>query len=136
MYTFPALALMFINFRMKVPALVCAILSEIFLLIEEFGFPEEAIDFHYLLGTLYYSLEYILVIVYVLVGERRRNHFIWMLLWVLIVINSIIKCFIEGVYIMRFIFLILYILFYLAAYSPFSWNRRKKDKDLAVPEKA
>ncbi len=119
-----ASSMILVTFRKKIPALALTVTAVLLCLANQFIIPYGGMD--PLWKTLYYMLEYILLIVYILRGnDRNRNSLIWCGLFIVAVIISVYE--IAEVLSMRdLMLLVLYLSFYLVGYSPDKWYEGKK----------
>ncbi len=86
--------------------------------------------------TLYYMLEYILLIVYILIDDdRQRNSLIWCGLFIFSVGYSVYEI-AKFLTFKDLVFLINYLTFYLVGYSPDKWYDRRKTRENTENKKA
>ena len=122
-YACMAAAMILAAFRKKTPALVLVIAAMILCFANQFIPPVNKTDPIY--RTLYYMLEYILLIAYILTGDdQKRNSLLWCGLFIFSVGYSVY----EIAKVLSFkdlVYLIHYLAFYLVGYSPDKWYERK-----------
>ena len=119
-----AVAMICVTFRKKTPALVLTILAVLLCLVNQYILTYGEVDPFY--RTLYYMLEYILLIVYTLVGvDRKRNSLLWCGLFIFAVAYSVYEV-AKILTIKDLMFLIHYLAFYLVGYSPDKWYEQKR----------
>ena len=117
-------AMILINYRKKIPALVLTILATLICLVNQYILTYGDVDPFY--RTLYYMIEYILLIVYIVIrDDQKRNSLIWCGILIFATGYSVYE---VAKYLTDrdVIFLTLYLSFYLVGYSPDKWYKRKK----------
>ena len=125
-YACMAAAMILAAFRKKTPALVLVIAAMILCLVNQFIPPVNKTDPIY--RTLYYMLEYILLLAYILTGDdRKRNSLLWCGLFLFSVGYSVYEV-AKILSLSDLVFLLLYLSFYLVGYSPDKWYERKSIK--------
>ena len=123
-YSCMATAMILITFRKRIPALVLTILALLIMFFNQ-SIPPDG-DMDPIFRTLYYILEYVLLIVYILIrDDQKRNSLIWWGLFILATGYSIFEI-VNYLTIKSLIHLILYLSLYLVGYSPDKWYIRKK----------
>ena len=123
-YSCMATAMILITFRKRIPALVLTILALLIMFFNQYIPPDGDMDPIY--RTLYYILEYVLLIVYILIrDDQKRNSLIWLGLFILATGYSVFEI-VNYLTIRMLIHLILYLALYLVGYSPDKWYKRKK----------
>lgn len=112
------------NFKKKTPALILVIVAVVLCLVNQYLLTYGGVDPFY--RTLYYMLEYILLIAYILVDDsQKKNSLLWCGLFLFSVAYSVYE--VAKILSLRdLVFLILYLSFYLVGYSPNKWYERKK----------
>lgn len=125
-YTSMAAAMILITFRRKTPALILTIFALALCLVNQYVLTYGDVD--PIWRTLYYMLEYILLIAYILVGDRRkRNSLVWCFVFIFSVAYSVYE--VLSYFSDRdLVFILLYLSFYLTGYSPDRWYERKNAK--------
>ena len=123
-YSCMATAMILITFRKRIPALVLTILALLIMFVNQYILTYGEMDPWY--RTLYYILEYILLIAYILIrDDEKRNSLIWLGLFIFATGYSVFEI-VNYLTIRMLIHLILYLSLYLVGYSPDKWYRRKK----------
>ena len=123
-----------ITYRRKTPALVLTVLAVMLCLVNQYVITYGSVDpIH---RTLYYMLEYILLIAYILIrDDRKRNSLIWCALFIFSVGYSVYEI-AKFLTLKDLVFLIHYLAFYLIGYSPDKWYDREKKREGAGNKKA
>lgn len=123
-YSATAVAMILANFKKKTPALILVIVAVVLCLVNQYLLTYGGVDPFY--RTLYYMLEYILLIAYILVDDsQKKNSLLWCGLFLFSVAYSVYE--VAKILSLRdLVFLILYLSFYLVGYSPNKWYERKK----------
>ncbi len=117
-------AMILITYRKKIPALVLTILAVTTCLVNQYILTYGSVDPFY--RTLYYMLEYILLIVYILIrDDQKRNSLVWCGVFIFATAYSVYEV-AKILTIKDLVFLTLYLSFYLVGYSPDKWYKRKK----------
>ena len=127
-------AMILITYRRKTPALVLTVLAVMLCLVNQYVITYGSVDpIH---RTLYYMLEYILLIAYILIrDDRKRNSLIWCALFIFSVGYSVYEI-AKFLTLKDLVFLIHYLAFYLIGYSPDKWYDREKKREGAGNKKA
>ena len=116
-------AMILINFRKKTPAVILIVLAIALCLVNQYVLTYGGVDPFY--RTLYYMLEYILLIVYALTVDRQnRNSLVWCLLFLFAVAYSVYEV-AKVLSLKDLVFLVHYLAFYLVGYSPDKWYGRR-----------
>ena len=123
-FTCMAISMILITFRKKTIALILTITALLICLLNQYVIPYGEVDSF--AKTLYYMLEYILLVVYILGGDdKNRNSLIWCGLFIVSTILSVFE--IANYFsVKNLMLLIQYLPFYLVGYSPDKWYERKK----------
>ena len=122
-YNAMAAAMVLITFKKKTPALVLTISALVLCLVNQYLLTYGGVDPFY--RTLYYMLEYILLIAYILVDDsRKKNSLLWCGLFLFSVGYSIYEV-AKVLSLSDLVFLLLYLSFYLVGYSPNKWYERR-----------
>ena len=122
-YNAMAAAMVLITFKRKTPALVLTIIALVLCLVNQYLLTYGSTDPFY--RTLYYLLEYFLLIAYILVDDsQKKNSLLWCGLFLFAVGYSVYEI-AEFLSLMDAAFLLLYLCFYLVGYSPDKWYERK-----------
>ena len=122
-YNAMAAAMILITFKKKTPALVLTISALVLCLVNQYLLTYGSTDPFY--RTLYYLLEYFLLIAYILVDDsQKKNSLLWCGLFLFAVGYSVYEI-AEFLSLMDAAFLLLYLCFYLVGYSPEKWYERK-----------
>ena len=122
-YASMAAAMVLVTFRKKTPALVLTIFALLLCLVNQYILTYGEVDPWY--RTLYYMLEYILMTAYILVGvDRKKNSLLWCGIFIFSVGYSVFEV-AKYLSFRDLAFLIHYLVFYLAGYSPDKWYERK-----------
>ena len=117
-------AMILANYRKKIPALALTILAVMICLVNQYILTYGDVDPFY--RTLYYMLEYILLIVYILIrDDKKRDSLIWCGVFIFATGYSVYEI-AKVLSIKDLVFLTLYMSFYLVGYSPNKWYKRKK----------
>ncbi len=127
-------AMILITYRRKTPALVLTVLAVMLCLVNQYVITYGSVDpIH---RTLYYMLEYILLIAYILIrDDRKRNSLIWCALFIFSVGYSVYEI-AKFLTLKDLVFLIHHLAFYLIGYSPDKWYDREKKREGAGNKKA
>ncbi len=127
-YTSLAAAMICATFRKKTPALVLVTIALALMLINQYVLTYGDVDPFY--RTLYYLLEYILLMAYALTGDdRKRNSLLWCGLFIFSVGYSVYEVS-KYLSVKDLVFLIHYLVFYLLGYSPDRWYEGKKPQNV------
>ena len=122
-YNAMAAAMILITFKKKTPALVLTISALVLCLVNQYLLTYGSTDPFY--RTLYYLLEYFLLIAYILVDDsQKKNSLLWCGLFLFAVGYSVYEI-AEFLTLRDAVFLLLYLSFYLVGYSPEKWYERK-----------
>ena len=122
-YNAMAAAMILVNFKKKTPALVLTISALVLCLVNQYLLTYGGVDPFY--RTLYYMLEYILLIAYILVDDsRKKNSLLWCGFFLFSVGYSVYEV-AKVLSLSDLVFLLLYLSFYLVGYSPDKWYERK-----------
>ena len=122
-YNAMAAAMILITFKKKTPALILVIFAVVLCLVNQYLLTYGSTDPFY--RTLYYLLEYFLLIAYILVDDsQKKNSLLWCGLFLFAVGYSVYEI-AEFLSLMDAAFLLLYLCFYLVGYSPEKWYERK-----------
>ena len=118
-----AASMVLTTFRKKIPALALTAAAWVLCLVNQLAIPYGGMDSVW--KTLYYMLEYILLVVYHLYGsDRNRNSLIWCGLFIVATGLSVYEI-AEVLSLRDLLHLVLYLSFYLVGYSPDKWYGRK-----------
>ncbi len=118
-YTAMITSMQLITFKRKTPALVLVICAVVLCLINQYVLTYGTVDPFY--RTLYYMLEYIILIAYILIdGRHKKDSIIWCCLFLVAVGYSVYEV-AKILSLMDLVFLTLYLSFYLVGYSPEKW---------------
>ena len=125
-YNAMAAAMVLITFKRKTPALVLTIIALVLCLVNQYLLTYGSVDPLY--RTLYYMLEYILLIAYILVDDsQKKNSLLWCGIFLFSVGYSVYEV-AKVLSLSDLVFLLLYLSFYLVGYSPDKWYERKSIK--------
>ena len=125
-YNAMAAAMVLITFKRKTPALVLTIIALVLCLVNQYLLTYGSVDPFY--RTLYYMLEYILLIAYILVDDsQKKNSLLWCGIFLFSVGYSVYEV-AKVLSLSDLVFLLLYLSFYLVGYSPDKWYERKSIK--------
>ena len=107
----------------KTPALVLTIIALVLCLVNQYLLTYGSVDLFY--RTLYYMLEYILLIAYILVDDsQKKNSLLWCGFFLFSVGYSVYEV-AKVLSLSDLVFLLLYLSFYLVGYSPNKWYERR-----------
>ena len=127
-------AMILITYRKKTPALVLTILAVVICLVNQYVLTYGSVDPFY--RTLYYMLEYILLIAYILIrDDRQRDSLAWCGIFIFAVGYSVYEI-AKFLTVKDLVFLINYLVFYLVGYSPDKWYNRGKTRESTGTQKA
>ena len=122
-YNAMAAAMILITFKKKTPALILVIFAVVLCLVNQYLLTYGSVDPFY--RTLYYMLEYILLIAYILVDDsQKKNSLLWCGFFLFSVGYSVYEV-AKVLSLSDLVFLLLYLSFYLVGYSPEKWYERK-----------
>ena len=125
-YTSMAAGMILITFRKKTPALILTVFALALCLINQYALTYGGVD--PIWCTLYYLLEDVLLIAYILLGDnRKRNSLLWCGLFIFSVGYSVYEV-LSFFSVRDLVFILLYLSFYLTGYSPDRWYERKDAK--------
>ena len=122
-YTCMIAAMVLITFSKKKPALILTAVAVVLCLVNQYVLTFGDVDPFY--RTLYYMIEYCLLIAYILAGNRQnRNSLLWCGIFIFAVGYSVYE--VLSTFSFRdLLFILLYLSFYLTGYSPDKWYERK-----------
>ncbi len=122
-YNAMAAAMILVTFKKKTPALILVIFAVVLCLVNQYLLTYGSVDPFY--RTLYYMLEYILLIAYILVDDsQKKKSLLWCGLFLFAVGYSVYEI-AEFLTLRDAVFLLLYLSFYLVGYSPDKWYERR-----------
>ena len=118
-----AASMVLTTFRKKIPALALTAAAWVLCLVNQYLLTYGGVDPFY--RTLYYLLEYFLLIAYILTGDsQKKNSLLWCGLFLFSVAYSVYEI-AEFLTLRDAVFLLLYLSFYLVGFSPDKWYERR-----------